>query len=86
MLYVGLYQQFLKKTENISSVTKLRSRALFFLPQVSLYSCWVALYSCCFLSYCFVLFRVLLVFCRIVSCFIRVVSRCLVLFSCSFLD
>ena len=80
MLYVGLYQQFLKKTENISSVTKLRSRALFFLPQVSLYSCWVALYSCCFLSYCFVFYlcfvvlcHVLFVLCHVDLCCFRVV-------------
>ena len=57
------------------------SKALFLLPKLPLYSCWVVLYSCCVVLYscCLMLCRVVLVLCRVISCCTRVVSCCLVL-------
>ena len=93
ILHVGLYQPFLKYVKKIySSVTKtMWNRALFLLPELILYSCWVLLYSCClvFYSCCLVLCRVELVLVRVVTCYLvlccvvlvlhRVISCCLVL-------
>ena len=85
---------FLKEIKKIYIVQwqNERSRALFLLPKLPLYSCWILLYSCCFVLYSFylllcscslVLCRVVLVLSCVASCCTRVVSCC---YSCSFLD
>ena len=69
----------------------MRCRALFLLPKLPLYSCWVMLYLCCIVLYsccvvlyscCVVLYSCCVVLCRVVSCCTRVVSCCTRVFSC----
>ena len=77
--YVNYFYKKLRQI--IAQQQKVRSRALFLLPELPLYSCWVVLYSCCILlySFCLELSCVLIVLCHVVPSCTRVVLCWLVL-------